>query len=599
MPKRGARKGFAPMSTEHRGWRDKVGLTFRPGRSVFVLVSHAAWGGLPAGKVPARLYRCFHWRGDRLGKYRLDAEYSWCLNYKMLESLGADVLATVPENILDVMRANPRAVVETNWAVSDEFETVTGDVAVTRAPIDSELHSVMLPADDADAAIHMGTLTLGVTKSGALKQRKKADDTWHNFATSWRSAAGAASLDELAAFPARPPMDAAPMPISAEYGVDAAPRFVEVAAGGGPAIGADGEQLRVGADEARIFGVTVLIDGATRDAYVDGDPYAEPLSGVEMLDHAALAHETTDAATCELLAEPDLEKRAYLNGKRELLPGWRRLEFSRSAIVAQFTAVNPSLLEGASLLEDADRLYSFEGKVVEGGKFVPLRRFGERLAAARVQRFAVERRGATRAAALTAMQELVVRRTEGKETALDPIEISSRGPWPLEYLAPLPVWTRMRRSPNERFLLSAVFESDADLYANLGLLAWPSPLSKAPRGYLSAMVPKLASECVAGATLQPRRVAGLRKHEVNFISYNTETRELTLRLSLARFNGAKRVRGATVGVPPKDPPPGAVAGQPVWKYSLMERDWVPWATRAPTPAELAVRYPGLAAWQHW
>ena len=75
MPKRPARKGFARTEDCHRGWRDKVGLTFRPGRSVFVLVSHTAWGSVPAGKIPARLYRSFHWHGDRLGKYRLDAEY--------------------------------------------------------------------------------------------------------------------------------------------------------------------------------------------------------------------------------------------------------------------------------------------------------------------------------------------------------------------------------------------------------------------------------------------------------------------------------------------------------------------------------------------
>ena len=93
----------------------------------------------------------------------------------------------------------------------------------------------------------------------------------------------------------------------------------------------------------------------------------------------------------------------------------------------------------------------------------------------------------------------------------------------------------------------------------------------------------------------------MRKHEINFITYDTETRELTLRLSISRFNGSKRVRGSSIGAPPKEAPPGPPppAGRPPWKYSLLERDWVAWSTHAPTPTALRAAFPGLAAWAHW
>ena len=88
MPVIPARKGFGPGKAGWSGWRDKVGMTIRPGPNVFVIVAHAAWGGVPAGRIPARLFRSFHYPGDRLGKYRLDAEYTWCLDHAMLMALG-------------------------------------------------------------------------------------------------------------------------------------------------------------------------------------------------------------------------------------------------------------------------------------------------------------------------------------------------------------------------------------------------------------------------------------------------------------------------------------------------------------------------------
>ena len=128
MPVIPARKGFGPGKAGWSGWRDKVGMTIRPGPNVFVIVAHAAWGGVPAGRIPARLFRSFHYRG----KYRLDAEYTWCLDHAMLMALGRHVYEMVPPDVLAAMALDPRMVVETNWTVADHFETVIGDCQVVR-----------------------------------------------------------------------------------------------------------------------------------------------------------------------------------------------------------------------------------------------------------------------------------------------------------------------------------------------------------------------------------------------------------------------------------------------------------------------------------
>ena len=114
MPVIPARKGFGPGKAGWSGWRDKVGMTIRPGPNVFVIVAHAAWGGVPAGRIPARLFRSFHYPGDRLGKYRLDAEYTWCLDHAMLMALGPHVYSVVPPDVLAAMALDRRMVVETN-----------------------------------------------------------------------------------------------------------------------------------------------------------------------------------------------------------------------------------------------------------------------------------------------------------------------------------------------------------------------------------------------------------------------------------------------------------------------------------------------------
>ena len=423
-------------------------MTFRPGRSVFVLAAHGPWGAVRPGAIPVRLYRSFHFPGDVLGKYRLDAEYCWCLNYEMLNELGPDVINHVPVHILAAMRLNGRLVLETNWPVADEFETVTGDVhmllpAFNFNSVGALLGMAAVPSDDPDASIHMGTLLLALTPKGELKQHKwSSDNTWHNYALGFIEWSDSDTLEDLVppALRQHLPSEVGLVPISADY--ESTFRFSSVEARGGPIIPATGEQILVAADEARIYGQIYDDAGVTRRAYVTGDPNANMLQGIEMLTHDGVAEICEDAHTQALLDEPDLEKRLYLNNQRDLMPGYRIVTFSRSSITGQFVSVNPSLLEGMSCLE-AEEVYTFEGGIKEGGAFFPFRRFGERAAAVRIARVVVERRGRLVAVAQKALQGVVVERSLERKK-LDPFEATV--PFPFEYMAALPIFLNMRRS---------------------------------------------------------------------------------------------------------------------------------------------------------
>ena len=144
-------------------------------------------------------------------------------------------------------------------------------------------------------------------------------------------------------------------------------------------------------------------------------------------------------------------------------------------------------------------------------------------------------------------------------------------------------------------MLTHIFASSDDADTILGFLGWHAPTAMEKNGFFLISVPEPPITVNEGATIDPRRVTGLKKHQYNFISYDTEAQSLTVRLSVARFKASLKVRGASVGKPPSEPPPGG--GK--WKYSLFERDWVPNSVRAPSPRELKQRYPSGPRWMHW
>ena len=75
---------------------------------------------------------------------------------------------------------------------------------------------------------------------------------------------------------------------------------------------------------------------------------------------------------------------------------------------------------------------------------------------------------------------------------------------------------------------------------------------------------------------------------LNYLAYDTDTQQLTLRLSVARFNSSKRVRGADVHEPMPDD------GQR-YKY-VLSMGWVPISTHAPNAWQLRRAMPPGPAW---
>ena len=456
MPKHKVRKGFAPTKNKYGGFRDKSGQTFRPGKSVFVLVPYQQWGNLSTGVIPARFFRTFAWAQDKLGAYRLDAEYAWMLNHDMLIELGAFVTAVIPVDIMQEMAADSKKVVETPWPVSDEFETLFSDVSMqgffSPPPVGPRI----------DAYTHMGTLNLGITPSGNLKKNKGG----FNFATGFKTWTQGDTLESMVPATlkgALPAFDGL-QPCSADYGVGAAERMPQqVARGGGPELN-DGAELKVGADELEIFGVEYERDGSGDDdplrdfstgfAFITSNAYADPLQGVEMLDHKRLAALATNEDTLALLAEPELSKRLFLNNHGELLPGWRQVEFNRTSIVRTILSLNPALLEGATLLHGAEDTFTFECAARAGGALVSLRRCGEKLARTRVAQLAGPSPRALRGVVKTWLQDVLVQKTKAAERNLDPLEFTV--PCSYAFVTALACFPAMRRSPTKRNLLTHV-----------------------------------------------------------------------------------------------------------------------------------------------
>ena len=586
MPKLPPRKGIAPEKKSYLGFRDKIGQTFRSGPEVFVLSSHAQWGtAIPPGGIPTRLYRFFAWPGDKLGAYRLDSQYAWCLNHAMVMALGSYVFEKIPADILEAMRLDPYKVVETAWAVTDEFETVVEDV---------EMRGYFSLPPSHGAYQHMGTLDLAVLPSGKLKKHGGV-----NYARGFRRWTQNDTLSTMVPSAAHAKtVPAGPLqPCSADYSI-AEGLATRIAPGGGPDL-EDGEQIEIGADELIIHGVEYSVDemGGTAFAYITGNPFDDPLTGTEMLTHEMLRAIATDPTTINLLNIKQTNQRQYLCGAKELLPGWRDVSFARSAIRRTIVSVNPTLVEGVALLRGGNDTFSFECAVLPHGALRPLRRCSDSTARRLLPRLLSPSVRALRQTAQVWLQDVLRSRTTAAARNLDPLEF--KVPCPFAFIVAMPCFGAMKRSPEKKHVLTHIFTSNAEVDAIVGILGWHAPMGKETNGFFLVVVPQLPEDIASGTTssctLDPRRVTGLKKHEYNFISFDTETQELTVRLSVARFNASVRVRGASVGPPPADPPPAGGT----WKYSLLLREWVPNSVRAPTPRVLKERYPACAQWMHW
>jgi hypothetical protein len=366
-------------------------------------------------------------------------------------------------------------------------------------------------------------------------------------------------------------------------------------AGGGPELPRlDHEMLRVGANDERIFGIEYIVGGQyaeqdgsarTRFAYVVGDPYAEPLTAIEMLTKEDLRRiPRLDATTRALL---DDKEPSWLLGERELLPGWRRLEIEGSRVVGQILTVNPALVEGLDLVYPPDRIYLFETAVRERGVLVPTRRLSSSRASHVLQSIVGV---AQRRTVQTAVMEAIMAAALRANRRLDPFELELR-PFPFEWWVQLPSFVEAQRTVEKRHVSTYVFQSEDDVERVLSLKAWHAPSGKERYGFASVATvePTLARKRPLPTT---RRLRGCDE-----LKYDSELQQLKIRLAISRFNASKRVSGASLAGK-AEAEAEASSGEPL-KYSLLERRWVARTTAAPTPQELLAAYPGARAWVHW
>jgi hypothetical protein len=144
----------------------------------------------------------------------------------------------------------------------------------------------------------------------------------------------------------------------------------------------------------------------------------------------------------------------------------------------------------------------------------------------------------------------------------------------------LPGLGMWKRCTAERHVLLRVFSSATEVDAALGLVAWHAPRSKEEHGYNMICPPPPPARLT-----QPATVPRPGKQAANFMAYDTVSQLLTISFSIARFNGTKRVSGATVG---GKPGPGQV-----YKLGI---GWVDRSVRAPTQLALRRMYPSAPVW---
>ena len=408
------RKAFGGQEAgHHAGWRDKSGHHFRCGPATFVWVAYS-WPGTPmAGKQPARLVRNFGNEGDALLEYRQNVEILWCMNYAMLLLVSTEEeLQCIPENIRTLMQQYPNTIyVETNWGSCEHWECVLSDCAVlplTGGEIDLQTLEARLRRDK-DLFVHAGTVTLNFHRKNPVGLA--SFDGWV-FGASLESMLHDDFAGEL-------PPCSEPAPRAADKYEEAA--FEEVPLAGGPALGEDGAVLMCGASELRILGVSYQVDGETRYARLQGDLHSEVIDGVELLTHKQLGALATDATTLQLLAEPDLGERAWLNGSRELLPGYRRVFVRRSAISGQILTVNEGLAEELSKTMHPTEFYTFAAAVGKGGRLIPCRRVSDHVSAQVCRQLALPVPRPTQLLAQGALQEAIMQAAHDGRAALDPL----------------------------------------------------------------------------------------------------------------------------------------------------------------------------------
>ena len=356
MPQRPARQAFgAHEEGHHLGFRDSVGVPFRPGAAVFSELEFT-WDGVnTSGTRPAKFLRCFGHEGDPSLEYNLSSEVAWCCNYDDISRIdGYEVLGTPT---LEAMEADPKKIVLVNWVNQVDFEALTDDVKIYRPHEQRCAH---------DRAAHtlMGYAALLFTRGKHPKPKRVASfDPWLTGEALEKvgDEALAEFLEEdelLAPCPAddhtchlkvtppplplppsppppSPPPPSPPRPLPLPRLRSPPPRLspqAEVPACGGPELPQlGGEQLQIGANDTRIF--ALVYEDGHKFAYVDGDTSADPLSAIELIKFDDLSMEGPRGSQARKLEALPMDERSYGLGIKELVPTFRRVFVPRARIV--------------------------------------------------------------------------------------------------------------------------------------------------------------------------------------------------------------------------------------------------------------------------
>ena len=552
------------------GFEDDIGNVYHIGAATFVKMKYEwAAGGKKIGEAPSRLYRIYE-SNDGDGP---QIEHSFCWDFNSIKAVqGYD--EHIDEATLATLANDPRAFVESDLVISDEVLSIVSNVSVYTA-------SEAIPASDTDAIRILGTVSFDMSSAAHAPKIKKVS----GFVRRRQGARG-----RLATTAPRPNLIVTPRGVQPCAADDHRCHLaVQVAPGGGPELPqiGEGEILRMRADDVCInaFEYRKRSSGPCAYAYPYGDPYADPLHAVVVHSRAELAAlPQLDDETAKLLRKPASQRHFLLgDGADELVPGARRVKVPRAAIVRQIVIAAPPLLEGLRVHYAPQSVFRFNVVASSNGKLTACAPLSASRAMAVVRSIITPSPASYLRYVQYSMQEAIIAHCR-RVKALDPVEFSVT-PFMFMLFLSLPGADRLQRSAIKRDRLLLIFRDDAHFNQVLGFIGWHAPEGKQTHGYNKVCVPQPPASMLAISTVNPTAVP---RASLNYLAYDTDTQQLTLRLSVARFNSSKRVRGADVHEPMPDD------GQR-YKY-VLSMGWVPISTHAPNAWQLRRAMPPGPAW---
>ena len=417
MPTHEERGTFAYDRRGHYlGIEDAIGHVYHTGTATFVNIKYdwtPSKGVHETSESPSRLYRIYQPDADDEDEAEPEdaIEHAFCWDYKSIEKVaGYDDV--IDQAILNEMRDDPRAYLESDLVISDEGRSIVSDVSVYRT-------SDEIPATDSHAIRILGKVSLSTTGEDDAPK-----------ITGVTSFERRTAHTKLEAMTPRPDLIVKPRLVQPCAADDHRCHLaVHVERGGGPELTHlnEGEILELGADDERIFVIKYQkqSSAAVKHAYVVGDPYADPLDAVVVYTRDELAAlPSLDDATAKLLRMP-ATRRHFLrgDGHDELVPGTRRVKVPRAAILEQIVMAAPPLLEGLRVHYSPGKVFRFEVVSNANGKLTACARVSASRALAAMRAIVAPSPAASRLYVQYSLQESIIDFFY-RQPALDPGQLS-------------------------------------------------------------------------------------------------------------------------------------------------------------------------------